>query len=64
MNKEIQEKIKQIESHRSNLIYNLIESDKVYMPEVLITLVHEIRGVSKVLKILRGIDNQRKGGPQ
>lgn len=53
MDKYLQQKIDQLDTRRAQILQVLCEDDKVYHPEVLISLINEIRGITKILKILK-----------
>lgn len=54
MNEELAKKIEELDTRRAQILCTLCEDDRVFYPEVILGLVHEIRGITRILKILKG----------
>jgi len=51
---ELDKKIEALESRRSYLLFQICENDGLFIPEIILGMVQEIRGITKILKILKG----------
>ena len=54
MNEEIAKKIDEFENRRAHLLQALCEDERIYIPEVLLNMVSEIRSITKIMKMLKG----------
>ncbi len=60
MIEEIKNKIKELDDERAQLLFNLIEDDRIYHPPIILGLVHEIRSLTRVIKILKNEEERFK----
>jgi len=51
MNKE--ELIKKLEKRRGELLYAILEDDRVFHPEIIVRIVYELRGIINILKEIK-----------
>jgi len=56
MVEDLTKKIEALDNRRAQILYSLCEDERLFMPEVILGLVHEIRSITKILKILKGED--------
>ena len=54
MDDEVKKQIEKLDNHRARLLQTLCEDPKLFHPEAILGLVHEIRSITRVLKLLKG----------
>lgn len=54
MSKEIEKQIESFTNRRAQLLHLLCESDRVFYPDAILGIVHEIRSITKILRIFKG----------
>ncbi len=54
MDDKIEKKIEELDNRRAQILQALCEEDRIFIPELILGLVHEVRSITKVLRILKG----------
>ena len=44
--------IDSLENRKAKILFDLCENDKIYMPEIIAQMVMELRGLTKILRLL------------
>lgn len=53
MDNKVQKEIDKLDNQRAILLKELCENTKLFHPEAILGLVHEVRSITRVLKILK-----------
>ena len=59
MDKDIKKLLDNIRKRRAEILYALCEDYQVYIPQIIVGLVNEIRSLTKIIKIIEGKDEDR-----
>lgn len=54
MNEETKKQIEKLDNRRSEILYALCENAKIFHPELLLSLIQEVRAITRILKALKG----------
>ena len=53
MNDEIAKQINALDTRRAEILYAICENERIYLPEIILSLVQEVRSITRILKVLR-----------
>lgn len=53
VDKDIKQQIEKLDNRRAQILFHLCEDNSLSNPDIILSLVHEIRGITNILKILR-----------
>lgn len=59
--RELEGKINGLVNRRAELLFRICEDQRLYHPDAIMNLVHEVRSITQVLKILKGETNGERG---
>ena len=60
LQEQIEKKIKELDDERAQLLFNLIEDNRIFHPPVILGLVNEIRSLTRVIRILKNEEGRFK----
>jgi hypothetical protein len=56
MDDELRKQLDALDTRRAQLLFDICENDKIWMPELILGMVQEIRSITKIIRILKGGD--------
>jgi hypothetical protein len=54
MEDELKKQLDALDTRRAQILYEICENEKLWMPEIILGMVHEIRSITRIIRILKG----------